>query len=179
MSLQDSMRISRPTLALAEQLLGSSDEPFHELAVALGFLRHLYLLHQTNHWSASGDPFYGDHLLYQRLYESVLEEIDSVAEKAVGLGSSHLVNLADQLKLVSAINQTLQRHFVIPRPDELADSSTCAEATFLEVMKMVYASLEGCGCLTKGLDNMLAGILDKHEGNLYLLKQRSVSTFAV
>lgn len=179
MGFQDSMRVSRPTLAAAEQLLASSDEPYHQLAVVLGFLRHLYLLHQTNHWSASGDPFYGDHLLFQRLYEGVAGEIDGIAEKAVGLGSPHLVNLTDQLQLVNVINQTSHRHFVIPRPDELVDLSLCAESTFVEVMKNVYLSLENCGYMTKGLDNLLAGILDKHEGNIYLLKQRAVTTFSV
>lgn len=179
MGFQDGMRVSRPTLALAEQMLASSNEPYNQLSVFLGFLRHLYLLHQTHHWVASGDPFYGDHQLFQRLYELPLGEIDKVAEKAVGLGTPHLVNLSDQLKAVSLINETCHRHFVIPRPDELVDLSYCAEATFVCVAKMVYDNLDSCGLLTTGLDNLLAGILDEHEGSVYLLKQRSVTAFAV
>jgi len=179
MGYYDNMKVSRPTLALVEAMLASSNEPYFQLHVVLSFLRYLYLLHQTNHWTASGDPYYGDHLLFERLYTATVEEIDAIGEKAVGLGSPHLVNLDSQLKSVMLIQESNHRHYVIPRPDELVDSSLVAEATFLCSMKLICDSLKSDGLMTHGLDNLLAGIEDKHEGSLYLLKQRAQSTFMV
>lgn len=179
MGFYESMKVSRPTLTLVASMLGSSNEPYFQLHVVLAFLRYLNVLHQTNHWTASGDPYYGDHQLFQRLYSSTNEEIDSIAEKAVGLGSPQLVNVEDQIKSMLMIQESCRRHFVIPRPDDLVDMSFVAEATFLCAMKMVCDSLKADGLMTHGLDNLLAGIEDTHEGSLYLLKQRSQTTFMV
>jgi DNA-binding ferritin-like protein len=179
MGFYDNMKVSRPTLMLVSSMLESSNEPYYQLHVMLSFLRYLYLLHQTNHWTASGDPYYGDHLLFERLYNTTVEEIDAIGEKAVGLGSPRLVNLKDQLNLVTCIQESNHRHYIIPRPDELVDSSLVAEATFLCSMKMICDSLKSNGLMTHGLDNLLAGVEDKHEGSLYLLKQRAQSVFMV
>ena len=67
--------------------------PYSQLSVVLVHLKHLYVLHQNHHWTSMGDPFYGDHLLFQRLYEATVEEIDSIAEKAIGLVSNTNVDL--------------------------------------------------------------------------------------
>ena len=37
--------------------------------------------------------------------------------------------------------------------------------------------LKEMGLLTRGLDNMIAGIEDKHESHVYLLKQRCMNSF--
>ena len=60
----------------------------------------------------------------------------------------------------------------IPQPTELAKRSYLAEMNFLKVMAHLAEHLKECGTLTRGLDNMLQGIEDKHEGHVYLLKQR-------
>jgi DNA-binding ferritin-like protein len=52
----------------------------------LAILRALQWSHQTAHWKVRGEPFYGDHLLFQKLYEAVGEEIDTLAEKNKKLG---------------------------------------------------------------------------------------------
>lgn len=170
-------RVSRPMLSIIESCMQNSNESYWELFVVLGMLRHLYLTHQTNHWTASGDPFYGDHQLFQRLYELNLDQIDNVAEKAVGLGSSNLVNLTDQLDFVKALQDCSARSFVIPHPGQLVESSLVAEMTFLHAMKHVCESLKGSGLMTHGLDNLLAGIEDSHEQSVYLLKQRATTVF--
>jgi hypothetical protein len=43
---------------------------------------------------------------------------------------------------------------------------------FLKVAAYLAECLKECGLMTRGLDNLLAGIEDKHESNVYLLKQR-------
>jgi hypothetical protein len=53
-----------------------------------------------------------------------------------------------------------------------------AEMNFLAVMKQLCESLKETGLMTHGLDNLLAGIEDAHEGHVYLLKQRVTKPFA-
>jgi len=150
---------------------------YPELSVALVHLKYLAALHQNHHWTAMGDPYYGDHLLFERLYKDVVEEIDVVAEKAIGLGSVHNVDFYLQyhqlLKLITGHGSGS----TIPQASELARKSLVAEMNFLMVMKHLCDCLKGCGMMTHGLDNMLAGIEDKHEGHVYLLKQRVQRTF--
>jgi DNA-binding ferritin-like protein len=146
--------------------------PFSQLSVMLAYLEFLKKVHHTHHWIAKGDPFYGDHLLFQRLYEGVEDDIDVVAEKAVGLGTIANVDL----NLVTAQCYRLVQNYgpssTIPQPTELFRRSYQAEMTFLKVVARLVESLKECGLLTRGLDNMIAGIEDKHETHVYLLKQR-------
>ena len=146
--------------------------PYSQLSVALVHLKYLYALHQNHHWTAMGDPYYGDHLLFQRLYSDIVEEIDSLAEKSIGLGCTTNVDLhlmhSQLLKLISGVGSAT----MIPQSSGLARKSLVAEMNFLFVMNYLCDSLKECGLMTHGLDNLLAGIEDKHEGHVYLLKQR-------
>lgn len=146
--------------------------PYPQLSVALVHLKHLYALHQNHHWTAMGDSYYGDHLLFQRLYEGILKEIDALAEKAIGLGCTGNVDLHLQhhqlLKLVTGQGSAS----MIPHSSDLARKSLMAEMNFLAVMKHLCDSLKESGLMSHGLDNLLAGIEDAHEGHVYLLKQR-------
>lgn len=146
--------------------------PYAQISVMLAYLEFLSKVHHTHHWISKGDPFYGDHLLFQRLYEGVDEEIDLVAEKAVGLGTTANVDL----NLITAqCYRLVQNHgssSTIPHPAELFRRSYQAEMTFLKFVARLVDSLKESGLLTRGLDNMIAGIEDKHESHVYLLKQR-------
>jgi DNA-binding ferritin-like protein len=146
--------------------------PYAQLSVALVHLKFLAAVHQNHHWITKGDPFYGDHLLFQRIYEATVEDVDTVAEKSIGLGSTACVDLvlvtSQLMKLVQGYGMTS----TIPQPTELAKRSYLAEMNFLKVMSHLAELLKECGTMTRGLDNMLQGIEDKHEGHVYLLKQR-------
>lgn len=150
--------------------------PYPQLSVLLVHLKFLASVHQNHHWITKGEPFYGDHLLFQRLYGDLLEEIDSIAEKAIGLGSTANVDLVLQtsqcLKLVQGYGMTS----TIPQPTELAKRSYLAEMNFLKVAAHLVDHMKECGTLTRGLDNLIAGIEDKHEGHVYLLKQRIMNS---
>ena len=150
--------------------------PYAELSVILVHLRYLQHVHQTHHWLAKGDPFYGDHLLFQRLYDAVTEDIDAVAEKSVGLGSERNVDLSLQVKqLEKMVSGAYGMTQTIPQPTELIKRSLQAEKNFIKTVCLLASSLKEQGVLTRGLDNMLAGIEDVHESHVYLLKQRSSS----
>lgn len=146
--------------------------PYAQLSVVLVYLKYLAALHQNHHWTTMGDPYYGDHLLFERLYGDLAEEIDSIAEKAIGLGCTANVDIQLQhsqlLKLICGTGSAT----MIPQSSDLARKSLMAEMNFLSAMKHICESLKECGLMTHGLDNLLAGIEDKHEGHVYLLKQR-------
>lgn len=146
--------------------------PYPQLSVLLVHLKFLYHVHQNHHWTCKGDPFYGDHLLFQRLYEATQEEIDSVAEKTIGLGTSANVDLTLQTSQLLRLVQGYGMSQTIPQPNELAKRSLAAEMNFLGCTSRLVESMKECGLLTRGLDNLIAGIEDKHEGHVYLLKQR-------
>lgn len=146
--------------------------PYPQLSVVLAHLKYLAELHQYHHWTAMGDSYYGDHLLFQRLYQNVHPEIDSIAEKAIGLGCTDNVSItlvnSQVLKLITGQCSAS----TIPRSSDLARLSLKAEMNFLAAMKHLCESLKSSCLMTHGLDNLLAGIEDKHEGHVYLLKQR-------
>ena len=143
-----------------------------ELSALLSHLRHLGIVHQTSHWTAKADVFYSDHLLFERLYSNVVAEIDVVAERAVGIGTSKNVDVALQTAQVARLSQMLNMVSTIPQPNELAKKSLMAEMTFGAALNTVVSSLKQSNAMTRGIDNMLADIADKHETHVYLLKQR-------
>jgi len=159
-------------VVLENMLAEWGNVPYPQLSVALVHLKYLYALHQNHHWTAMGDSYYGDHLLFQRLYDGILKEIDTLAEKSIGLGCVGNVDLHLQhsqlLRLVTGQGSAS----MIPQSSDLAKKSLMAEMNFLSVMKHLCDSLKECGLMTHGLDNLLAGIEDAHEGHVYLLKQR-------
>jgi len=146
--------------------------PYAELSVVLVHLKFLAEVHQNHHWTCMGDPFYGDHLLFSRLYDAVKGEIDAVAEKAIGLGGTSNVNLQVLMSQVCKLTSGYGMTSTIPQQSDLARRSLMAEMNFLKVVDNCIACLDECGMLTNGIDNMLQGIADVHEGHVYLLKQR-------
>lgn len=147
--------------------------PYPQLSVILVHLKFLAFVHQYHHWVTKGDPFYGDHLLFSRLYVGASEDVDSVAEKAIGLGSTSNVDLSLSTSQLFKLVQGYGMTSTIPQPTEFAKRSYLAEMNFLKVAAHLAENLKECGLMTRGLDNLLAGIEDKHESNIYLLKQRA------
>lgn len=160
-------------VAIENMLAEWGNVPYAQLSVLLVHLRFLAMVHQTHHWTAKGDPFYGDHLLFERLYNGVLEDIDALAEKSVGLGSNDNVNLPLQVQQLNTLAQSYGTSSTLPQASDLSKRSLVAEVSFLRCAAHCAQSLKEMGLMTRGLDNLLAGIEDKHEGHVYLLKQRS------
>jgi DNA-binding ferritin-like protein len=146
--------------------------PYPQLSVILVLVQFLAFVHQTHHWTAKGDPFYGDHLLFMRLYEETSGEIDKIAEKVIGLGGAQNVNLARQVNQYVKLVQSYGSPSTIPQASDLAQRSLVAEKNFIQNVTFLMKSMDESGTMTKGLDNLLAGVLDIHEGHVYLLKQR-------
>lgn len=143
-----------------------------QLSALLTHLRYLSFVHQTSHWTARADAFYSDHLLFERLYSNVVSEIDQVAERAVGLGTSQNVDIALQTAQIARLSHLNVNNTTIPQSNELAKKSLAAEIVFNAALSTVVNSLKQTNAMTRGVDNLLADIADKHETHLYLLKQR-------
>ena len=129
-------------------------------------LKALALIHQHNHWTTKGEAFYGDHLLFERLYKSTLENLDLAAEKFIGLLGDPCLDYDMQADLL---------HKVLLKYNNLEGSpvqmSLEAEKDFIKFSQVAYNTFEDEGELTLGLDDMIMSISSDREGAVYLLQQ--------
>lgn len=146
--------------------------PEADLKKYLALMKALQAYYQHAHWISKGEPYYGDHLLFERLYGSLGEEIDSLAEKMVGLGGDHFVCVKTVMGIVSQILDHVPEMDENTLGYELAQASLKMEKLFLAYTKKLYAKMKEEESLTLGFDDMLMSLHNKHEGNVYLLKQR-------
>jgi len=135
-------------------------------ALYVATLKALALIHQHNHWTTKGVAFYGDHLLFERLYNSTLEDLDLAAEKFIGVFGDQCLNYDLQNELL---------HKVMLKYKNLEGSpiqmSLAAEKDFLKFSKDAYNCFEDEGKLTLGLDDMIMAIASNREEAVYLLQQ--------
>jgi hypothetical protein len=144
-----------------------------DLASLLALLRAVYQLHQAHHWQSRGKSYYADHLLYQRLYEEILPEIDAVAERVVGLSRDpRLVDPSRQAQATQVILEGFKESEAataenVPPTEAAVMASLEAEMQLLRQIDALLATQA-----SNGVQNLLQGIADKHEGHVYLLQQR-------
>jgi DNA-binding ferritin-like protein len=113
-----------------------------------------------------GKNSYGDHLLFQRLYEAIGPEIDTIAEKIVGTGGIRMTNFFHQVDHMKSFMTA------IAKQEPLAMESLLAEISLVLCGEIVMDRLEQKGNLTRGIEQALGNILDLHESHIYLLQQR-------
>lgn len=130
----------------------------------LTFLRALYAIEQNAHWQLKGDNFYGNHLLMQRLYETTSEDVDTAAEKTIGLFGA-LEDLSEDMVVI--INKFDAQNY----NGNWVQAVLKAEQAFLELSRTLYNTLKNNGAMTLGLDDMIMSISNSHEVHVYLLKQ--------
>ncbi len=135
-------------------------------AVYIASLKAISLIHQHNHWTTKGNDFYGDHLLFGRLYDSALENLDSAAEKFMGLFGQECLDYSLQAEL---LNKVLLKYDKLKgSPAEL---SLGVEKDFIKFSQDSYKCFEDEGKMTLGLDDMIMSIASKREESVYLLQQ--------
>ena len=124
------------------------------------------------HFQVKNVPFYGDHLLFERLYGSAGSCIDGLAEKLIGIGEP-----SNTLDINNIYKKTFEKVKTLP--------CSCKEnAQYFEAaLKMEQSLIEYCTkCDAEtssiGIKNMVGGIADVAEGRIYLLKQRLSKTSA-
>jgi DNA-binding ferritin-like protein len=129
----------------------------------ISLLRSVYLVHQNSHWLSKGSNFYGNHLLFERIYKSAAEDADTAAEKFIGLFGNEALDLHMQAQL---IGETL-KDFSSGDPRQM---SLGIEKKFLDYSEKLYDVLKEEG-MSLGLDDMLMSIASNREGAVYLLQQ--------
>jgi DNA-binding ferritin-like protein len=142
------------------------------LVELLGVLQAAALVHQSHHWNASGPSFYGDHLLFERLYTETLEGIDAIAERAARrVGRTVRIDPIEQTQIMLRCLAKLP----VPGAGSPSELSLLIEGVVLDALKEAKAKLEDW--LTDGTSNLLDGLADKHEGFVYLLQQRLMPVY--
>jgi DNA-binding ferritin-like protein len=140
-------------------------------ALYVAALKSVALIHQQNHWTVKGGSFYGKHLLFERIYDSALENLDLAAEKFVGAFGIECIDYAMQADF---LNKMLCRYKDLA--SEMEDDvplklSLTAEKDFLEYSEHVFNCLEEEGKMTLGIDDMIMSIAGDREEAVYLLQQ--------
>lgn len=166
------MQVDRPLDFLSMLLPRFEGLPMAELGVLVGVLRAASIVHQSHHWQIQGNSYYGDHLLFDRLYSDSLGFIDSVAERAVGSGDRNLVCPKTQSVLIQDLIAYWCQATGELDPHVMVAVSLTIERSVLELIKTAKARLSAQDKLSDGTDNLLQGVADKHEEFVYLLQQR-------
>lgn len=157
-------RVASVFLAYQQDNGGGLSDQFSSM---LAVLRALAWMYQTAHWQARGPSAYGDHLLFERLYNTVNAEIDVLAEKSVGyLGP-------DSVDSVVSMHATLRWVSAWVLHDDLVVRMLQAESDLLAVFQAAYEDIKQHGAMTLGLDDWIMGTASAHETNTYLLQQRA------
>lgn len=142
---------------------------YSELSCCLAALKAAYSIHQGNHWCVSKS--YGDHLMFGRAYEELPAQIDYFAEKIVALAGTDLIDnvriTATQLQIESKICQK-----AASSTEERVLQSIEIENFILDAAEEAMEILSSKMRLTKGLENMIQGLMDSHENIIYILSQR-------
>lgn len=111
-------------------------------------LNAIYQFHKSSHWLAKD---YQHHLLFEKLYEGIDEEIDTLAEILLELGEDKK-SFAPQVMIKESLN-------FIPQ------SAIKGEEELLKEIQKIKADK-----VPVGLYNHLATIAEKHTKNLSLLR---------
>lgn len=135
------------------------DKCIKTAAAYIAALKAIYLIHQQNHWLSKGDNFYGNHLLFQRIYESAAKDLDLAAEKFVGLFGDECLDNNLQSKLLNDMLNKFQ------------SNSLEIEKDFIKFSTTAYNCFKQEGKLTKGLDDMIMSVASNREESIYLLSR--------
>ena len=126
-----------------------------------------YWFFWTLHWRAKGAPYYGDHLLYQRLYEKRQDELDRMAEVISAVAGTQVL---DPVKALDAAKPFVQSIESINEPD--AVKARIAAQAILSLLDTANTVAKGSP-YELSINNVLAGIADNHLEAVYLLQQRA------
>jgi DNA-binding ferritin-like protein len=129
-------------------------------------LKAMSLVFQHSHWTTKGPPFYGDHLLFERLYNDALKLLDMAAEKYIGVFGDQSLDYDLQTKLLAGILSKFSKLEGSPIPMCLA-----VVKSFLGLSEQASKLFEDDSLMTLGLADMLGAISDKCEEFAYLLQQ--------
>lgn len=130
-------------------------------------LKAISIIHQHNHWNAKGDAFYQHHLLFERLYNLANEDLDSVAEKFVGIFGRKFLNFKNQNTLLSTV---LKRYDNFHDDDHINQSLSIEKDCILLIDELSKTLIEE-KVITLGISDLLGSVASNRETAVYLLQQ--------
>lgn len=166
--MKTAQRVAQRYLKAQEDTEDVGMTPMERFQDLLAYLRMMHMVHWTNHWQVKGDPQYGDHLLFQRLYEAMPDEIDGLAEKIVAEYGPEAVAMPEQIERIAA-----EVELLFEEEADLLERALVMEEVLQEDIQEIFSSLDANGELSLGMNDYLAALANAHETNLYLLRQRS------
>lgn len=138
----------------------------NKLVKILGFLKALQFHHQAAHWKVTGESFYSDHLLFERLYENLNDDIDTLAEKIISFFGEQAI---DPLVLIKLSHYFVHKAYQ-EEPECIISRSLLMEENLQEILEDFYSATEEA--LSMGLDDFIMSLAGEHEEHIYLLRQR-------
>lgn len=149
---------------------GSVSRP--ELSVYLVYLRFVRDVAHQAHWLAKSSSFVGDHDLLNEIYTESCKHFDSVGERVIMWSNDpRSVDLKLQLTQSYKLIQKNASSLVDVNSDVMGQVMS-AEKKFLFASDILVKRLKESGLLSRGVDNLLAGIEDTHEQFVYKLGRR-------
>ena len=142
------------------------DKSCKAAAVYVAMLKAMVLINQHSHWTTKGQMFYGDHLLFERLYDSAVKDLDTAAEKFIGVLGEECLDYDFQAEM---LNRVLVKYKNLEGSP--VQMSLAIEKDFIKYSQQIYKLLEDEDRLTLGLDDMIMSISSKREEAVYLLNQ--------
>jgi hypothetical protein len=133
------------------------------LIEVLATLLALRDLAQEAHWTAEGANFYGDHLLYERLYDKLDKPIDKLAEMLVARFGPTAVGVAVRSRSLE----------LLASREDLADAQRLLllEAHLLDAIREALPPFEA-DPRGLGVADFLVGLAGDREEAKYLLARR-------
>lgn len=137
----------------------------HVLMEALAGLRVVNWIHWTAHWQVSGPNFGSAHKMFEEFRYHTDKEIDTFAEKIIGMFGPDAVDIYDQQARMQAKLEVFKG-----QPD-LYLKSLAAEQDWQIVAATVLKILEDVPAHTHGLEDFLQGSVNDHDSFIYKLQQ--------
>ena len=141
------------------------------LKISLNMLRALKYVAWNAHWMSRGPNFYGDHLLFEKIYigdddDSIDNLIDTLAEKMVFLKIN--VNCPSTFEdiYVASIRSFMDHQ------DDLPKSVLGIVYECLQALKYAYEIGKRDNAMSLGMDDYLMATSNHIETYAYLLQQR-------
>ena len=131
-------------------------------------LRALKFCAWNTHWNVQGEPYYGDHLLFQRIYEGKVDEwIDTLAEKMVYLD----ISTNDARVFEEVYVATIRSYFDQPKKYAIRMMYDIVLKTLIS-LKQAYQQGQKSQSMSLGMDDYLMATSNELETFAYLIKQR-------
>lgn len=139
----------------------------NKLQKLAGYLLGLKIMLHAHHWQTFGGTFISDHEMFAGFYEQTDKDLDTIAEKIVGMGKRQDTNYFILLEIATKfLKETSTNKSIIV-------NSIAAEKTMINLAKELCIVFGDAG--EAGLEQAIGNIVDVHETHLYKLESRHFS----